>query len=353
MVSDSFQSRNENALEDQTCMTIFVTGATGYVGQALVRRLAESGMTVHALYRNKSKTDAIRLPGVRLYQGDLLDPESIKNGMTGCRFVFHAAAKTGIWYKNKEEYYQINVQGTKNVLDCAVELGIVKMVVTSTAGVFGPSAAPVAETRGYAAQFFSDYEKSKSEADCLVQQYTQNKLNAVLIHPTRIYGPGPRGQSNSVTRMIQLYLAGKWHFLLGNGQSRGNYVYIDDVVDGHIAALKKGYSGENYILGGENRSYVEFFNRLSEISPKKHTLIRLPLWSALTLSKIMLPCGEFLKTPPPLTPSVVRKLSTDWMASSRKAETDLGYSPIPLRQGLQKTVLWILSGMDDNSDDAK
>lgn len=327
-------------------MTYFVSGATGYLGQALVKRLAETGATVHALYRSPSKTDTIRVPGVRLFHGDLLVRESIKKAMAGCRYVFHTGAKTQIWCKNKDLYHQINVQGTKNVIECALELDVKKAVITSTAGVFGPSEESVDESKGYSTRFFTEYERTKAEADRMVEQYTRGKMAAVIVHPTRIYGPGPRSQSNSVTRMIELYLNGKWHFILGSGQSMGNYVYIDDVVNGHIAAMGKGCEGDHYILGGENTTYNHFFHILRQIAGRHFFLLRIPLRFVSALSRLMMLWADLCKTPPALTPDMVDKLGSDWKASSRKAESELNYSPTPLSRGLMKTISWIQAEKD-------
>ncbi len=334
-------------------MTCFVTGSTGYVGQALARRLAGLGFNVHALYRSDSKAGVICLPGIRRFRGNLMDTDSIKQAMSGCRYVFHTGAKTGIWCKKKHLYQEINVQGTKNILKCASELDVEKMIITSTAGVFGPSSTPLDESYGYASRVFSEYERTKAEADRIAQFYSGDTMKIVIVHPTRIYGPGPLSQSNSVTRMIQLYITGKWHFLLGNGKKRGNYVYIDDVVDGHIAALKKGRSGENYILGGENSTYQRFFDLLSIISRKSRFLIRIPIPVALNLSRMMLLTAELFNIPPALTPEMVKKLNSDCVVRSSKAEKELGYSPASLHDGLQKTVNWILAGEDNNNNGSK
>ncbi len=331
-------------MEVMTAVTYCITGATGYVGQALVRKLAGSGLPVHALFRSKDKAEAIRSPHVTLFHGDLLDPESLLEAMDGCRFVFHTGALTGIWCRNPDLYHQINVQGTKNVIECALESGVNKIVITSTAGVFGPSPTPADETRRYSSRFFTEYEKTKADADRLTDNYRQKNIHIVIVHPTRIYGPGPSGQSNSVTRMIRLYLAGKWRFLLGDGRSRGNYVYIDDVVDGHILAMNQGVSQENYILGGENISYNRFFDLLKNVSGKKYRLVHIPYWSVLWLSKMMRMTADNLSRPPALTPEIVRKLNADWVVSSGKAAAELGYSPAGLCEGLTKTIAWIYSG---------
>jgi len=328
-------------------MKFFVTGATGYVGRALVRKLIREGHTVHALYRTPSKAAILNHPRIHSFQGDLLYPKSLEKAMSGCIAVFHSAAKTDMWSQNPNLFYQINVLGTRNVMDCASRLGADKVVVTSTAGVYGPSSFPMDESRGFSSSFFSVYEKTKAAADRTAVHYTQKGMKVVLVHPTRIYGPGPLSQSNSVTRMIKYYLEGKWRFMLNNGRARGNYVYIDDVVDGHISAMQRGCSGESYIIGGENASYEKFFSTLEAVSGKKRTLMGIPAKGILLLSLLQLSLAENFKISPAITPAMVRKLSTDWVISHKKAEKELGYFPLSLREGLRNTLDWIKSSQEE------
>ena len=120
-------------------MSVFVTGATGFIGIQLVKRLAGLGLTVHALYRSEAKADLIRMKGVKLFKGDISDQESLMKAMKNCQYVYHVAAFANVWSKDPTLIYRLNVDGALNVLEVARNAGIKRVVLTSTAGILGPS----------------------------------------------------------------------------------------------------------------------------------------------------------------------------------------------------------------------
>jgi farnesol dehydrogenase len=329
-------------------MKYFVTGATGFIGSVLAKKLADSGHIVHALFRSKSKTDSIKHSNIRLFKGDILDPKSLYKAMEGCPFVFHTAAMTKIWTKNPKLYHDINVIGTKNVMETALSLEIKKVVMTSTAGVFGPSLnREINENTLKKTECFTEYEKTKEEADTLALDFLKKGLEVVVVHPTRVYGPGLIKESNSTTKLIKLYIKGRWPIIPGSGKSIGNYVFIDDVVQGHILAMERGTPGEKYILGGENISYHGFFNSLKKISQKKYLLLRLPFFIIMTFSQITKTLAKVFSFYPFITPEMAKKLNMNWIVSNKKASQELGYRPIPLEEGMKKTIQWLESRKND------
>lgn len=329
-------------------MKYFVTGATGFIGCALVRKLADSGHTVHALFRSKSKTDSIKHPNVRLFKGNILDSKSIHRAMEGCPYVFHTAALTKIGIKNLKLYHDINVTGTKNVMETALTLGVKKVVLTSTAGVFGPSSIKkIHENVLRKTNYFTEYERTKAEADSTARSTIKKGLHIVIVYPTRVYGPGLMGESNSLTQIIRLYIKGRWPIIPGSGKSIGNYVYIEDVIKGHLMAMEKGFPGEKYILGGENISYRRLFYYLKKVSQKNYPLLKLPFFIIIVFSQIMKISAKIFNFYPFITPEIAKKLKQDWAVSSRKAVQDLGYNPIPLQEGIRKTIQWLESRKND------
>jgi farnesol dehydrogenase len=329
-------------MDSKQKMNFFVTGATGFIGSALVNKLAGSSHKVHALVRSQSKTFLIKHPKVRLFKGDLLDPHSIHRAMKGCQYVFHTAAMTKIWTKNPKLYHDINITGTKNIMDSALSLGIKKVVVTSTAGVFGPSGNhAVHEKTVRKTSFFTEYEKTKAKADSLALNYAKKGMNVVIVSPTRVYGPGLVEESNSLTKIIKLSVDGRWPIIPGDGKTTGNYVYIDDVIQGHILAMKRGLSGEIYILGGENISYNDFFGLLKKISQKSYALFHLPIFIMMKASKIMKFLADAFHLYPFITPGMVKKLTQNGSVSSKKASLELGYNPTCLEKGIEKSLKWI------------
>ena len=255
-------------------MKIFISGATGFIGSRLCMRLAENGDSVNALYRSLDKTKIIKHPNINLFKGDIMDMNSLERALEGCEQVYHAAAYTRVWQKDHDRIYRLNIEGTLNVIRASVKAGVKKIVVTSTAGVFGSSDTDEVTEKSCPETFFIDYETSKFILEKILEFLADNGTHVVMVNPTRVYGHGPLSESNGVTRMIDRYCRGKWHFIPGNGKSIGNYVYVDDVVEGHLLAMKKGLRGERYILGGENVSYSQFFEILREIYRKKIPVIQ-------------------------------------------------------------------------------
>ncbi len=323
-------------------MKIFITGATGFIGSKLALQLANQGHKVHAIYRSQVKTEVIKHPNILTYKGDLYDAQSIETAMDGCKFVFHVAAYAKTWAKQRDTFYQYNVVGTQNVLDCAVKLGVQKVVVTSTAGVFSPSnQSPVAEDTPRTIPFFNDYESSKAQAEEMIKGYVKKGLYVVIVNPPRVYGPGILSDSNAVTKMIMLYAKGKFRILPGDGKSIGNYVFVDDVVNGHILAMEKGRNGERYILGGENHSYSDFFQVESQIIGKKYFQFKLPISVMLFISGAMTLAARWFGITPLITPNWVRKYLYNWELTSQKAIDELGYTITPLSEGISKTIEWM------------
>ena len=324
-------------------MKIFISGATGFIGSRLAIRLAEEGHTVHALYRSLNKTEAIIHPNIILFKGDILDRSGIDAAIYGCEQVYHTAAFAKVWDPDPSLIYRLNIEGALNVINAGLDAGVRKFVCTSTAGVFGPSGINgfVDESSSRPEKYFIHYESSKSILEGILKTLAKSGVSIVLVNPTRVYGPGLLSESNGVTRMIKKYSEGKWHLIPGNGKSIGNYVYVEDVVTGHILAMEKGLAGENYILGGENVSYNDFFTELSNQCGTNHFLIHFPLSLMLLLSKLLLGFAMLTGKDPLITPPLVKKFIHHWNVSSRKAFTELGYKPISLSSGLKNTLNWI------------
>jgi len=324
-------------------MKIFITGATGYIGINLCMKLVEEGHTVHALCRSEAKAKLIKHQNIKIFYGGILDQDSMEAGMEGCDSAFHLAAYARVWSKDPGTFDKINIDGTTKFIKAARKCMVKKLVITSTAGVYGPSIDDniVDETAQRAVGFFNEYERTKSIADDKTLEYVKAGMDIVLVHPTRVFGPGLLSESNAVTTMVSQYIKGKWHLLPGNGKSIGNYVFVDDVVNGHLLSMEKGKAGEKYILGGQNLSYIEFFNQLRLVSGKIYRLYKFPYFLMLALSEIMLILAKVFGITPLITPGFVRRYNYNWKNTSRKAEARLGYQITPIEIALKKTVDWI------------
>ena len=158
-------------------MKIFITGATGYIGNNLAKRLAAEGHIVHALNRSAHKSDLLDHKNIQLFKGDITDFESVKNGMQGCEQVYHLAAYARVWAKDPSIYYTLNVKGTQYVLDAARELGIRDVVVTSTGGVLGPSGnSPVKEDDPRIGDILNEYEETKTQSEEMCKRYCNDSV---------------------------------------------------------------------------------------------------------------------------------------------------------------------------------
>ena len=323
-------------------MKCFLTGITGFIGSNLARQLITDGHQVHAIVRDPARPDLPDIPGVNYFPGGLDDKKTLKEALQGCEVAFHLAAFAKPWAKDKRDYHRINVEGADNVFSAAREAGAAKVVFTSSAATMSPSPGtdPVDESRYREVPYFNLYESTKAEAEKVAREYSKEGFPVVIVNPSRVYGPGPINPSNSVTKMILQFSAGKWRIIPGDGKKVGNYVYIDDVVHGHILAAQYGSAGEEYILGGDNLSFDDFFIVLEDVCGEKHRMFRLPLPVMTAAARLMEAQASITGIPPLITGSFVKKYLNHWSLSSDKAMKELGYTITPFRDGVRRTLEW-------------
>ncbi|MDH3246222.1 MAG: SDR family oxidoreductase [Saprospiraceae bacterium] len=328
-------------------MRILVTGATGYIGQALCHQLMQTDHRIHVLCRSKEKAKSLTHPNVQIFFGQIQDPVSVSEAMRDCESVFHLAAHAKMWDIDVSNFYKVNVQATDTLMQIALQMNVRRVVYTSTGGTMEPykiQSGPVTENQPRYQEPDTDYVKSKLIAERRVLSFSNKGLEVVVVNPTRVFGPGKFSDSNAVTRMIKQFCEGKWKFLPGSGKSQANYVYVDDVVKGHLLALNKGLSGERYILGGTNISYLELFQLLKELSGASQHLWKIPVPLIVYYAYLQLLGARFLGIEPSIIPAFAKKLTKHWPMSSDKAISKLGYTITPLREGLMKTLQWLEHG---------
>lgn len=330
-------------------MNCFITGANGFIGFRLAERLSAEGCAVKCLVRSPLKFEPLsHLKSIKAVYGDIEDYDVLENGVKGCDTVFHLAAYAKPWSKDKNISYRINVNGTENILKASLKAGIKRFIFTSSAAVLGPSPGidPIDEDFPRSVPYYNEYEATKAEAEKLVKTYSMKGMETVIVNPPRVYGPGPINESNSLTRMVKLYCRGKWRIMPGNGTCIGSYVFVDDVVDGHLLAAEKGRSGERYILGGENLTFKQFFDTLAEVSGTRRKLINLPVWLMVSIATVMEWQSEITGIAPLITASWIKKYMNHWSLSSRKAMIELGYNITPFREGMKITLEWLRKNGD-------
>ena len=326
-------------------MKIFMTGATGFIGRNLAEKMANEKHQLVVMLRDRSRGAEFEQLGIRVIYGDLSDREVLKSGMAGCDWVFHLAAYTRPVSKDPMLPYMVNVEGTTNVLESAREQSVKKVIITSTAGTLGYSVdgSLIDEKSDMVSGYHTEYERTKALAEKTALEYNFDRMEVVVVNPTRVYGPGRASISNSVTRIIRMYGKGLWRILPGNGEAIGNYVFIDDVVEGHILAAMHGKGGERYILGGENISYSDFFDILGEIYSRKRKLIAFKEQFLIRIVKIAGIWSKVSRSPAFITNGWVDKFLQTSRISSEKAKEFLGYTITPFREGAEKTVIWLKS----------
>lgn len=326
-------------------MKIFMTGASGFIGSNLAAKLARENHQVTILLRDPSKAEEYLSMGLKIIYGDLSNKEKLKAGMENCDWAFHLAGYTKPVSQDPQLPYMTNVTGTINVIEAAREQSVKKVIVTSTAGTLGYSlnGIPVDETVTNNPRYNTEYEKTKAFSEKAALGYNSDDLEVVAVNPTRVYGPGKITLSNSVTRIIKLYGKGLWRIIPGGGEAIGNYVFIDDVVRGHILAAMYGKGGERYVLGGENISYNDFFDTLSDLYNRKRKLVRLKEPSLKRIVKMAGIYSRIMNKPAVITEEWIDKYLRNWIVSSEKAKTQLNYEITPFREGAGKTISWIRS----------
>lgn len=324
-------------------MKIFLTGGSGFIGSRLTERLIIEKHEVTLLLRDPGKDLWFDRNKLKIIEGDLFDTVKLIEGMEGCELVFHLAAYTKPWSKDPLIPYRVNVTGTVNILESALKAGVKRVVLTSSCGTLGYSdnGSVVNELTVRDKPLFTPYEKTKAEAEQRAIEFCSKGLEVVIVNPSRLYGPGFLTSGNSMTRIIRGYLRGTWRIVPGKGNAVGNYVFVDDVVDGHIKAALRGVSGEKYILGGENLSFSALFNIIGEESGNKRLMIHFPLSIIRAIIKIIRMGSGILGKPPAITEDWIEKYMKDAVISSDKAISRLDYKITPFRTGVRKTIEWL------------
>ena len=321
-------------------MKTLVTGATGFLGSAIVRELLQDGREVRVLVREGTPTDNIDGLDLERVYGDLRDKESLKKALADCNVLYHTAAYYSLWDKNKRLIYDINVEGTRNILQTALEAGIAKTVYTSTVGCIGllENGAPANEDTPFNPSTLSnDYKRSKYQAEKVAKKFSQNGLSLVIVNPSTPIGP--RDIKPTPTGKIVLdFLNRKMPAYLDTGL---NLIAVDDCARGHLLAEKKGVSGERYILGNRNMSLKEILLALEKITGLKAPTVKMPYWVAFTAGWISSALSDHLTSKPPAVPLAGVRMAKYFMYfDSSKAIRELGLPQNSIEKALEQAVQW-------------
>lgn len=320
--------------------TVLITGAGGFVGIHLTRLLLKEGFPVRALVRSAEKKSPLNGLDVEKIVGDLRDAASLEKACKGCESVFHVAALYDFWAPRRQDFYDINVTGTRNVLEAAKKTKVAKIVYTSTVGVLKAPADP--KTPANESSFpderdlCNDYKRSKYQAEQVVDRYAKTGTPVVIVNPTTPIGPCDT-RPTPTGKIVLDFLRGKIPAYLDTGL---NLVDVEDVARGHLLAAEKGKVGERYILGGTDMTLKALYDLLAELSGRKSPRWKIPYSLALMAalgSELVAKIGQ---RAPAISIGAVRMAKKFMYFNSGKAVSQLGYRPGPIGPALERSVEW-------------
>jgi dihydroflavonol-4-reductase len=317
-------------------MKAFVTGGTGFIGSRVVRQLVERGYDVVALARSEEGAATLRQLGAEVVYGDISDITSMRPAMRDSDVLFHIAA----WYKlGSRDWHDaetVNVGGTRKVLRLAQELGIPKIVYTSTVAVFGDTKGQLVDESYYSeGPFVSEYDRTKWLAHYKVAlPFIERGAPIVIVMPGGVYGPGdPSANGEILRRFYEGHLP-----VVPGPETTWTYAHVDDVATGHILAAEKGRVGESYILAGPAIPFGEMVDFLAYLTGKRAPLLRIPTRFLRPLAPLAGILHSLLPLADVYSEEAMRTLGVTYMGRADKARAELGWQPRSLHDGMVETL---------------
>ena len=320
---------------------ILVTGATGHIGNVLVRKLLDRGEKVRALIWRGEDTTPLKNLDVEQVVGDVLDPASLEHAMHGVETVYHLAGIISIMPGRNPLVWRVNVEGTRNVLEAARHASIRRLLYTSSihAIAHAPHGVAMDETLGFDQNNpYGEYDRSKATASLEVQKAAARDLDAVIVCPTGVIGPYDfRGSEmgevirSATEARTMLYVEGAYDF-----------VDVRDVADGMIAAVKRGRRGESYILSGHKLSVRYMLETVREVTGKAFASVKIPFSLAELAARYTPWYYRRTQAKPRFTSYSLQVLQSNANICCSKALAELGYKPRPMYESIADTVRWFL-----------
>lgn len=322
-------------------MKTFITGASGFVGSAVLRQLIRADHTVSALLRpNSDRSNLDGLP-VKIVTGDVTDPDSFAPVLASCDNLFHVAADYRLWVPKPDEMYETNVTGTRNLMLVAAQTGVKRVVYTSSVATLGlnPDGTPADETTPVTlADMIGHYKRSKFLAEAEVQRLAEEKnLPVVIVNPSTPVGPRDI-KPTPTGRMIVEAASGRMPAYVDTGL---NLVHVDDVAVGHLLAFEHGTIGRRYILGGQNLTLQQILTEIAASTGRPKPRLRLPHTIILPIAYAAEGWARLVSgNEPRVTVDGVRLAKKYMFFSIDRARDELGFTPRPVQKALRDAVTW-------------
>lgn len=318
---------------------VLVTGADGMLGTMVCQELLSKNYLVKALVLNKDKAIALRTMDLELVEGNVLNKEQVERCLTGCSYVIHIAAITTFWPRKLRQVIDVNVTGTRHVMEMAIRNNIKRMVHIGTASSFSPGDVkhPGNENSEFTAyKYKSDYINSKYQAQLmLLEAHKKTGFPVIILNPTFMIGPYDSGPSSGI--MIQAYYKNR---IPGCSSGGKNFVYTGDVAKAVVNALTKGRTGQCYIVGNENLSYWQFLEKAAGIMKKKSKLLRFPAFLILLCGAWSSLMARISGTKPVLSYTMARIALTYQFYDSTKAVKELSLPQTPIETAIEESLNW-------------
>lgn len=319
-------------------MKILVTGATGFLGHHLIQRLKRNGYEIRIFKEKSASMDLLKTEKVEIATGDIRNQKEVEKAVKGCNIVFHLAGLISYWKKLNALQYEINVEGTRNIVKACLENNVEKLIYVSstvTIGVEDNEKLANENTSYNLSPLKIGYCDTKFLAEKEIYKGANKGLNAVILCPGSMYGEGDK-------RKIKTDLTFSFKFPMNFFYINGGLAVVDvkDVVEGLIKAWEKGRKGERYILAGENLSFYEIRKIIAKALDKNPPSICLPNWLLLLLSYIFVGISKITGKKPKLTPEIVKFNKIYFYFSNKKAKEELGITFKPFKESIKRAVNW-------------
>jgi dihydroflavonol-4-reductase len=317
--------------------TVLVTGATGFLGQHLVRQLRGRDVAVRGLSRSAAGDAALAALGASAARGELNDVASLDAAAAGVDAVFHTAVDTNRWAPNNAAQTRCNVEGTRALVGAAQRAGVRAFVHTSSVSSFSHlvhgTLNEATPRRG--GESWINYERTKFLAENVVRDAMAQGLPAIVLYPAHIFGPG---DTRNWARLVQLIDRGQ---LPGAPPGSGAFADVREVARAHIDAWEGARFGESYLLGGEHASFVDLINRIGTLLGRKTPRKPTPAWVLMTYARVLDAVSRLTRREPSITPEAATFTCHDLHVDSSRAQREIGYRITPLDRLLKDTVEWM------------